>query len=45
MPLAMARNSAGKGTKECSTIRPMEPITPHMPQDMIVSSMCWTENS
>ncbi len=36
---------AGKGTKECTTIRQIDPKTPHMPHDPIKSSICRLETS
>src|SRR5215217_7634646 len=39
MPLARARSSAGKGTKEWSTISPTETSTPQGPREAMAASI------
>ena len=45
MPLAIATNSAGKGTKLCRTMSRIEAATPHMPQAWICSSTASIESA
>lgn len=45
MPFAMARSSAGNGTKQCRIMRPIEAATPHGPAARIAASTASSEGA